>query len=46
VEDNICAGQKLLHVLLADAKVILVEIRTNGSDLLMHVGTDFFDFLE
>lgn len=46
MEDDVCIGKKLLHVLLADGKVTLVEICRNSSDLLMHIGTDFFDFFK
>lgn len=46
VEDNVCTGEKLLHVLLADGKVILIEIGIDSSDLLMHVWTNFFDFFK
>lgn len=46
VEDNVCTGEKLLHVLLADGEVILIEIRIDSSDLLMHVWTNFFDFFK
>lgn len=46
VEDDVGAGQQLLHVPLADGQVVLVEIRVNRSDLLMHVGTDLFDFFK
>ena len=46
VEDDVCVGKKLLHVLLADGKVILIEVYRNSSDLLMHIWTNFFDFFK
>lgn len=46
VEDDVGAGEQLLHVPLADGQVVLVEVCVNGSDLLMHIGTDLFDFFK
>lgn len=46
VEDNVGAGEQLLHVPLADGQVLLVEVCINCSDLLMHIGTDLFDFFK
>lgn len=46
VEDDVCRGEKLLHVLLVDSKVIMIEVRVDSSDLLMHVWTNFFDLLK
>ena len=46
VEDDVGVGKKLLHVLLADGKVILIEVCRNSSDLLMHIWTNFFDFFK
>lgn len=46
VEDNVCTGEKLLLVLLANSQVVLIEIRINSSDLLMHVWTNVFDFFK
>lgn len=46
VEDDVGAGEQLLHVPLADGQVVLVEVCVNRSDLLMHVGTDLFDFFK
>lgn len=46
VEDNVGTGEKFLHVLLADGKVVLVEICRNSSDLLRQVWTNFSDFFK
>lgn len=46
VEDDVGAGEQLLHVPLADGQVVLVEVRVNRSDLLLHVGTGLFDFFK
>lgn len=46
VEDDVRTGEELLHVSLADAEVTVIEICINGSDLLMHIWTNFFDFFK
>lgn len=46
MEDDVGARQQLLQVLLAHGKVVVVEVSGDGADLLVHIGTHFFDFLK